>query len=263
MSAVSAICCSRLNLLLSSLSVELYMCHPQGTLRPPSGERCDGVDVRAVLRANQAVRLGLRAASRNPELSFGKTLLDAMGSLLSMLPWLSALILIAAVAGRLEPLLGLAAAAVALGKMRWALAGGALAAAAISWTMGMAFWAGALPVLAADAELQRRPPPGHFWPLAARGFARARAAARGRSRLRRRICLARGGAARRAGGDRRRRGGPHRSSSRAAAGSSRAGRIAAAGGDRGAAGDRRASRSAAGRREEMSAQRRPARAPAT
>jgi hypothetical protein len=128
--------------------------------------------VRAVLRANQAVRLGLRAASRNPELSFGKALLDAAGSLLSMLPWLSALILIAALAGWLEPLLGLAAAAVALGKMRWALAGGALAAAAISWTMGMAFWAGALPVLAADAELQRRPPPGHFWPLAVRGFPR-------------------------------------------------------------------------------------------
>src|SRR6266404_8709482 len=105
-----------------------------------------------MLRAHQAVRLGLRAASRNPELSFGKALLDGAGSLLSVLPWLSALILVAAVAGRLEPLLGLAAAAVALGKMRWALAGGALAAAAISWTMGMAFWAGALPVLAADAE---------------------------------------------------------------------------------------------------------------
>src|SRR5438128_11318535 len=84
---------------------------PQGTLRPPSRERCDGVDVRAVLRANQAVRLGLRAASRNPELSFGKTLLDAVGSLLSMLPWLSALILIAAVAGRREALLRLPAAA--------------------------------------------------------------------------------------------------------------------------------------------------------
>ena len=132
--------------------------------------------MRAVLRANQAVRLGLRAASRNPELSFGKALMDAAGSLLSMLPWLSAAILISALAGWLEPVLGLAAAAVALGRMRWALAGGALAAAAISWAMGMAFWAGALPVLAADAELQRRPPPGHFWPLALRGFARVAAA---------------------------------------------------------------------------------------
>src|SRR5712664_242963 len=85
-----------------------------------------------MLRANQAVRLGLRAASRNPELSFGKALLDALG--------------------------------------------GALAAAAISWTLGMAFWSGALPVLAADAELQRRPPSGHFWPLAIRGFPRVAAA---------------------------------------------------------------------------------------
>ncbi|MFL5311644.1 MAG: hypothetical protein ACJ79H_14430 [Myxococcales bacterium] len=129
-----------------------------------------------MLRANQAVRLGLRAASRNPELSFGKALLDAVGSVLSLLPWLSAAILVAAAVGRLEPLLGVVAAAVALGKMRWALAGGALAAAGISWTIGSAFWAGALPVLAADAELQRRPPAGHFWPLAVRGFARVVAA---------------------------------------------------------------------------------------
>src|SRR5713226_9393507 len=129
-----------------------------------------------MLRANQAVRLGLRAASRNPELSFGKALLDALGSALSMLPWLLAAVLVAAVAWRLEPLLGVAAAAVALAKMRWAVLGGALAAAAICWTLGMAFWSGALPVLAADAELQRRPPPGHFWPLAARGFPRVAAA---------------------------------------------------------------------------------------
>jgi hypothetical protein len=130
----------------------------------------------AVLRANQAVRLGLRAASRNPELSFGKALLDALGTALSMLPWLLAAALIAGAAGHREPLLGLAIAAAALGRMRWALLGGALAAGAISWTLGMAFWAGALPVLAADAELQRRPPPGHFWPLALRGFARVAAA---------------------------------------------------------------------------------------
>ena len=129
-----------------------------------------------MLRANQAVRLGLRAASRNPELSFGKALLDALGSALSMLPWLLAAVLVAAVAWRLEPLLGVAAAAVALAKMRWAVLGGALAAAAICWTLGMAFWSGALPVLAADAELQRRPPPGHFWPLAVRGFPRVAAA---------------------------------------------------------------------------------------
>jgi len=129
-----------------------------------------------MLRAHQAVRLGLRAASRNPELSFGKALLDAGGSALSALPFVLAALLLFALAGHLTPLLGLAAAAAALGKLRWALLGGALAAGAISWTLGMAFWAGALPVLAADAELQRRPPAGHFWPLALRGFARVAAA---------------------------------------------------------------------------------------
>jgi len=130
-----------------------------------------------VLRANQAVRLGLRAASRNPELSFGKTLLDALGSLVSLLPWALALVLVAALVGHLAPLLGVVAAAVALARMRWALLGATLCAAAISWALGVAFWSGALPVLAADAELQRRPPPGHFWPLALRGFARVAGAA--------------------------------------------------------------------------------------
>src|SRR5438093_5219759 len=129
-----------------------------------------------MLRAHQAVRLGLRAASRNPEISFGKALLDALGSALSALPFLLAAALVVALAGHLTPLLGLAAAAAALAKVRWALLAGALAAGAISWTLGMAFWAGALPVLAADAELQRRPPPGHFWPLALRGFPRVAAA---------------------------------------------------------------------------------------
>src|SRR5258706_14233853 len=98
-----------------------------------------------MLRAHQAVRLGLRAASRNPELSFGKALLDGAGSLLSVLPWLSALILVAAVAGRLEPLLGLAAAAGALGKMRWARAGGGPAAAGPSRTLSHGVWAGGGP----------------------------------------------------------------------------------------------------------------------
>src|SRR5712692_7558196 len=129
-----------------------------------------------MLRANRAVRLVLTAASRNAVLALGNALLDTLGSARWMLPWLLAAVLVAAVAGHLEPLLGIAAAALVLAKMRWALLGGALAAAAISWTLGMAFWSGALPVLAADAELQRRPPPGHFWPLAMRGFARVAAA---------------------------------------------------------------------------------------
>ena len=92
------------------------------------------------------------------------------------MPALLAAVLFFALVGRLPPLLGLAAGIEALLKMRWALLGGALAAGAISWALGMAFWAGALPVLAADAELQRRPPAGHFWPLALRGFARVAAA---------------------------------------------------------------------------------------
>ena len=41
-----------------------------------------------MLRANHAVRLGLRASTRNPELSFGKALLDTLGTALSLLPWL-------------------------------------------------------------------------------------------------------------------------------------------------------------------------------
>ena len=97
-----------------------------------------------MLRAHQAVRLGLRAASRNPEISFGKALLDALGSALSALPFLLAAALVVALAGHLTPLLALAAAAAALAKVRWALLGGALAAGAISWTLGMAFWATAM-----------------------------------------------------------------------------------------------------------------------
>src|SRR5947209_15476475 len=86
------------------------------------------------------------------------------------------LVAFAAAAGHLGALEAIAAAALAILRMRWALAGMALTVAALSWTLAMGFWAGALPVLAADAELQRRPPPGHFWPLALSGFARVAAA---------------------------------------------------------------------------------------
>ena len=129
-----------------------------------------------MLRANHAVRLGLRASTRNPELSFGKALLDAFGTGLSLLPWAMVLVAFAAAAGHLGALEAIAAAALAILRMRWALAGMALTVAALSWTLAMGFWAGALPVLAADAELQRRPPPGHFWPLALSGFARVASA---------------------------------------------------------------------------------------
>src|SRR2546428_709683 len=51
-----------------------------------------------MLRANQAVRLGLRAASRNAELSFAKGLINQGGNLLALLPIAFAAILIAALA---------------------------------------------------------------------------------------------------------------------------------------------------------------------
>ncbi|HUJ29459.1 MAG TPA: hypothetical protein VLW85_25740 [Myxococcales bacterium] len=118
-----------------------------------------------MLRANHAVRLGLRAASRNPELSFWKALADQAGSLLALLPVVLASLLIF---GADE----LLAAVRALRVVPWPVAGGVLAALAASFTGGMLFWAGALPLLAADAEMDRRPPAGNFWLLAGKGFAR-------------------------------------------------------------------------------------------
>ena len=43
-----------------------------------------------MLKTGQAVRMGVRAASRNPELAFGKALLDLLGTVLSLLPLLLA-----------------------------------------------------------------------------------------------------------------------------------------------------------------------------
>lgn len=125
-----------------------------------------------MLRANQAVRLGLRAASRNPELPFAKALIDQVGNFLAILPIaLAALLLAAAVSDDL-----LAAAEEALGAvaaLSWSTLGAIVAALAIAFTAAMSFWAGALPLLAADAELGRRPPPGNFAVLLSRGAARA------------------------------------------------------------------------------------------
>ena len=39
-----------------------------------------------MIRAQNAIRLGLRAATRNPELAFAKTLLDLGRTALSLLP---------------------------------------------------------------------------------------------------------------------------------------------------------------------------------
>ena len=119
-----------------------------------------------MLRANQAVRLGLRAASRNPELPFGRALLDQLGNLLGLLPVLLAgFLLVGNVAS-------LRAALRAVRALQWPTLGALVAGAALAFALGMIFWAGALPLIAADAEMDRRPPAGNFALLASRGFAR-------------------------------------------------------------------------------------------
>jgi hypothetical protein len=124
------------------------------------------------LPANQAMRLGLRAASRNPELAFGKALLDLSGSVMSLLPVLLTFVLLSAFFGGHAPGRAFAEIVVSLQTLSWPLAGAAIAAALISLALSTLFWAGALPVLAADAELQDRPPQGTFAALAVKGFAR-------------------------------------------------------------------------------------------
>ncbi len=125
-----------------------------------------------MLRANHAVRLGLRAASRNPELAFAKALLDQLGNLLTLLPLLLAGVLLAAALGDGSALQALLHALRVARALRWPVAGGLCAAAGVAWALGIGFWSGALPLLAADAEMNARPPPGNFLLLASRGFAR-------------------------------------------------------------------------------------------
>ena len=129
-----------------------------------------------MLPANQAVRIGMRAATRNPELAFGKALLDVAGSVLGLLPVLWSAVLLLAWFGDKEPLAALSAIVAGLRALQWPLAGAALCAALLSWALSVLFWAGALPVLAADAELQARPPRGTFSALAVRGFSKLAAA---------------------------------------------------------------------------------------
>jgi len=124
-----------------------------------------------MLRASQAVRLGLRAASRNPELSFAKALLDQGGNLLAILPLALGAVLLAAIA-RGEVLRAATAALRAILALRWPVLGGIATALVIAFAGSMLFWAGAVPLLAADAELDRRPPPGNFLVLLSRGAAR-------------------------------------------------------------------------------------------
>jgi len=124
-----------------------------------------------MLRASQAVRLGFRAASRNPELSFAKALVDQGGNLLAILPLALGAVLLAAVA-RGELLRAATAALRAILALRWPVLGGIATALVIAFAGSMLFWAGAVPLLAADAELDRRPPPGNFLVLLSRGAAR-------------------------------------------------------------------------------------------
>lgn len=125
-----------------------------------------------MLRANHAVRLGLRAASRNPELAFAKALLDQLGNLLTLLPLLLAGILLAAAVGDRDALHALVRGLAVARALRWPVAGGYCAALCIVWALGIGFWSGALPLLAADTEMDARPPPGNFMLLVSRGFAR-------------------------------------------------------------------------------------------
>ena len=124
-----------------------------------------------MLRANHAVRLGLRAASRNPELSFIKALLDQGGNLLAVRPLALGAVLVASFL-RGDPLRAVIAGLRAAVALRWPVLGGVLAALAIGFAASIFFWAGAVPLLAADAELNRRPPRGNFAMLVSGGAAR-------------------------------------------------------------------------------------------
>lgn len=118
------------------------------------------------------MRLGLRAASRSPELAFGKALLDLGGTAAALLP----VLLFAAVVLRLphlrDPLAELGRLLHLARAASWPVLGALLAGALLSWVLGLAFLSGAVPLLAADAELDRRPPAAGFFTLVARGFPR-------------------------------------------------------------------------------------------
>jgi hypothetical protein len=120
------------------------------------------------LRANQAVRLGLRAASRNPELAFGKALIDLVSTVLSLLPVFLAAALLFGVLSTGD-LIGYLRGMLAV---TWPVVGALVTVAALSFIAGAAFWAGAVPILAADAEMGGRPPRGAFTRLVSSGFAR-------------------------------------------------------------------------------------------
>src|SRR5207237_868084 len=76
-----------------------------------------------MIRAQNAIRLGLRAATRNPELAFAKTLLDLGGTALSLLPVFFAAVCAYLVATRVDLAPGLFQAVAALEAMTWGTAG--------------------------------------------------------------------------------------------------------------------------------------------
>jgi hypothetical protein len=125
-----------------------------------------------MLGAQNAIRLGVRAATRNPELAFAKTLLDLGGTALTLLPAFFVAVCAYIVATGADLSSGFFRALAALQAMSFCAAGALGCALLLSWALGTAFWSGALPLLAADAELSRRPPPGNFFLLAGRGFSR-------------------------------------------------------------------------------------------
>src|SRR4051812_8189065 len=161
--------------LRSHLSCEAALRGGQRHRRRPGGAPRGAqhvVDGAPMIRAQNAIRLGLRAATRNPELAFAKALLDLGVTALSLLPVVFAAVCAYIVATRVDLAAGLFQAAAALQAMTWSTAGALACALLLSWVLGVAFWSGALPLLAADAELSRRPPPGNFFLLAGRGFSR-------------------------------------------------------------------------------------------
>lgn len=91
--------------------------------------------------------------------------MDSIGTLLTLLPPAMAVLALFA------PLSLSRLIAVAPGLSLTAL-GGVLCALAIAFAAGLFFWGGAVPVLAADIEVDRRPPSGNFALLGARGFER-------------------------------------------------------------------------------------------
>ena len=85
-----------------------------------------------MVRGGHAIRLGMRAATRNPELALGKTLLDAASAALALVPLaLAAVLAFAAARSFRDPLVGAIDAIAALHAARWSTIGAIACAAAM------------------------------------------------------------------------------------------------------------------------------------